>query len=119
MLRNKMKSHTDAKGFIFDGFPRTTPQAEALDTLLEDMGQPIDALIMLDEVQTVCLVVRHHATPLRVARRALEVLRKCRAPVAGVVLNRLPQRLVGYRSYKYHYEYAYRCPYEDKQTAVS
>jgi len=48
MLRNKMKSHTDAKGFIFDGFPRTTPQAEALDTLLEDMGQPIDALIMLD-----------------------------------------------------------------------
>src|SRR5678816_2457813 len=48
MLRNKMKSHTNAKGFIFDGFPRTTPQAEALDTLLEDMGQPIDALIMLD-----------------------------------------------------------------------
>lgn len=48
MLRNKMKSHTDAKGFIFDGFPRTAPQAEALDTLLDGMGQPIDALIMLD-----------------------------------------------------------------------
>ena len=48
MLRNKMKSHTDANGFIFDGFPRTTPQAEALDTLLDSMGQPIDALIMLD-----------------------------------------------------------------------
>ena len=48
MLRNKMSAHEDANGFIFDGFPRTTPQAEALDALLEDMGQPIDALIMLD-----------------------------------------------------------------------
>ena len=48
MLRNKMDAHEDANGFIFDGFPRTTPQAEALDALLEDMGQPIDALIMLD-----------------------------------------------------------------------
>ncbi len=48
MLRNKMKSHAEASGFIFDGFPRTAPQAEALDTLLEGMGQSIDALIMLD-----------------------------------------------------------------------
>jgi adenylate kinase len=48
MLRHKMESHTDARGFIFDGFPRTAPQAEALDELLADMGQPIDALIMLD-----------------------------------------------------------------------
>ena len=48
MLRNKMMSHQDAEGFIFDGFPRTRPQAEALDKLLGDMGQQIDALIMLD-----------------------------------------------------------------------
>lgn len=48
MLRNKMLSHKDALGFIFDGFPRTTPQAEALDHLLKLMNQPIDALIMLD-----------------------------------------------------------------------
>lgn len=48
MLRNKMMSHQDAEGFIFDGFPRTRPQAEALDNLLGDMGQQIDALIMLD-----------------------------------------------------------------------
>jgi adenylate kinase len=48
MLRNKMKAHDDAEGFIFDGFPRTRPQAEALDQLLSDMGQQIDALIMLD-----------------------------------------------------------------------
>ena len=48
MLRNKMMSHQDAEGFIFDGFPRTRPQAEALDKLLGDLGQQIDALIMLD-----------------------------------------------------------------------
>ena len=48
MLRNKMKSRTDAEGFIFDGFPRTAPQAEALDKMLAEMNQPIDALIMLE-----------------------------------------------------------------------
>ncbi len=48
MLRNKMTYHTAAEGFIFDGFPRTAPQAEALDQLLGEMDQQIDALIMLD-----------------------------------------------------------------------
>jgi adenylate kinase len=48
MLRNKMLAHQDAKGFIFDGFPRTVPQAEALDQMLFGMEQQIDALIMLE-----------------------------------------------------------------------
>src|SRR5688572_28487006 len=48
ILRNKMLAHRDARGFIFDGFPRTVPQAEALDQLLSMMDQQIDALIMLD-----------------------------------------------------------------------
>lgn len=48
MLRNKMIAHQEAEGFIFDGFPRTAPQAEALDQLLGMMDQQIDALIMLD-----------------------------------------------------------------------
>lgn len=48
ILRNKMLAHRDADGFIFDGFPRTVPQAEALDQLLSMMDQQIDALIMLD-----------------------------------------------------------------------
>ena len=34
MLRNKVEAHPDAIGFIFDGFPRTIRQAEALDHLM-------------------------------------------------------------------------------------
>ena len=48
MLKNKVDKHPEAKGFIFDGFPRTTPQAEALDKLLTDMEAPVSALIALD-----------------------------------------------------------------------
>lgn len=34
-------------GFMFDGFPRTVPQAEALDRVLSELGLPIDAVISL------------------------------------------------------------------------
>lgn len=48
MLKNKVDQHPEAQGFIFDGFPRTIPQAEALDHLLNDMNAPITALVKLD-----------------------------------------------------------------------
>ena len=48
MLRNKILAHREAHGFIFDGFPRTVPQAQTLDQLLSMLDQRIDALIMLD-----------------------------------------------------------------------
>ncbi|MDO8368435.1 MAG: adenylate kinase [Saprospiraceae bacterium] len=48
MLRNKVEKHPDAKGFIFDGFPRTIPQAEALDALLFSKGTEVSGLISLD-----------------------------------------------------------------------
>jgi len=48
MLRNKVDSHPDAKGFIFDGFPRTIPQAQALDALLSEKKSAIHALIALE-----------------------------------------------------------------------
>jgi adenylate kinase len=47
MLQKKMNTITDAKGFIFDGFPRTIPQAEALDTMLGDMNAPVQKMISL------------------------------------------------------------------------
>lgn len=42
-------SQPDAqKGYILDGFPRTIPQAEALDTMLERRGERIDAVVSLE-----------------------------------------------------------------------
>ena len=35
MLRNKVEANPGVKGYIFDGFPRTVPQAQALDNLLD------------------------------------------------------------------------------------
>jgi adenylate kinase len=37
-----------AKGFILDGFPRTRQQATDLDELLDELGAPIDAAILMD-----------------------------------------------------------------------
>lgn len=39
---------TDHKGVIFDGFPRTIPQAEALKTMLDKRGHKVAAMIELD-----------------------------------------------------------------------
>jgi adenylate kinase len=36
------------EGFILDGFPRTEPQSEALDRLLESLGQAIDHVVQID-----------------------------------------------------------------------
>lgn len=48
MISNKLKENPDVKGFIFDGFPRTVAQAEALDTLLSSHGQHISGMISLE-----------------------------------------------------------------------
>lgn len=47
MIDKKLEEHKNSKGFIFDGFPRTTPQAEALDRLLTERKKPILAMIAL------------------------------------------------------------------------
>jgi adenylate kinase len=47
MLKKRVEDNPDVKGFIFDGFPRTTPQAEALDNFLAESGQEITGLIEL------------------------------------------------------------------------
>lgn len=47
LIEDQIDSNTDAAGFIFDGFPRTVPQAEALDSALSMRGMPIDSVIRL------------------------------------------------------------------------
>ena len=48
MLKNKVNAHPEAEGFIFDGFPRTLAQAEALDEYLNETRQSINVLLSLD-----------------------------------------------------------------------
>jgi adenylate kinase len=48
MINNKLKENKSATGFIFDGFPRTIPQAEALDELLERNGTQITCMVALE-----------------------------------------------------------------------
>jgi len=48
MLEEEVDKNPNAKGFIFDGFPRTIPQAEALDEFLESKGSSIAGVIALD-----------------------------------------------------------------------
>jgi adenylate kinase len=48
MVRNFIKSHSGNSGFIFDGFPRTVPQAEALDTMLVEFSTNIHVVLGLE-----------------------------------------------------------------------
>ena len=48
MLEEEVQRNPDVSGFIFDGFPRTVKQAEALDTFLEGKGEKIDLVLQLD-----------------------------------------------------------------------
>jgi adenylate kinase len=48
MLAEVLDSKKDSKGVIFDGFPRTIPQGEALDAMLKERGQLVSAVVSLD-----------------------------------------------------------------------
>lgn len=47
MLEAEVDGQTDANGFIFDGFPRTTTQAKALDSFLESKDMSITVMLAL------------------------------------------------------------------------
>jgi len=51
MIDSSIEKHPDAKGFLFDGFPRTVAQAEALDKLLALRKTGINKVIALDVIE--------------------------------------------------------------------
>jgi len=48
IIRERVVQDDCANGFILDGFPRNLAQAEALEGVLSDIGQPLDAAVLLD-----------------------------------------------------------------------
>ena len=48
MLKEELDKNPQAKGFLFDGFPRTVPQAEALDKFMKENSTAIHYVIALD-----------------------------------------------------------------------
>jgi adenylate kinase len=48
LIKERLREPDAAGGFILDGFPRTLPQAEALERLLGDLGQPLSRVIFFD-----------------------------------------------------------------------
>ena len=62
MLKAEIEKHPDSKGFIFDGFPRTHAQAEALDAFLAEKNTAITAMVALE--------VPENELKIRLAERA-------------------------------------------------
>ncbi len=48
MLKERIEEPDAATGALFDGYPRTVPQAEALDRLLEEEGRSLTAVLFID-----------------------------------------------------------------------
>lgn len=48
LMRERIQQPDTAKGVILDGFPRTTTQAVALDTMLSNLDRPLDAALLID-----------------------------------------------------------------------
>ncbi|MEN9435038.1 MAG: hypothetical protein RLZZ422_2627 [Pseudomonadota bacterium] len=48
MIRERLQQNDTQNGFILDGFPRNTAQAESLDALLANVGQPLQCGLLID-----------------------------------------------------------------------
>ncbi|QMW01990.1 adenylate kinase [Spirosoma foliorum] len=91
MIENKLRENQSAPGFIFDGFPRTVLQAEALDELLSHYQTPITTMIALvvDDEELIRRLLKRGETSGRpddqdetTARRRVSVYNKETMPVA-------------------------------------
>lgn len=60
MLKSKMEQHPNIGGVIFDGFPRTIPQAAALDAMLSEKNTEVTVLVSLkvDDAEIVSRILK-------------------------------------------------------------
>jgi adenylate kinase len=92
MIDSSLEHHKKAKGFLFDGFPRTLAQAEALDKLLARKHAEIELVVILDvdENELIRRLVLRGKTSGRsddadenVQRKRQEIYKKDTFPVAS------------------------------------
>ncbi len=78
MIRNRLKDDPKSKGFVFDGFPRTRAQAEALDSTLVKLGSSITVMLALEveEEELVKRLLGRGETSGRPDDKSEEVVRK-------------------------------------------
>ncbi|MGA9141856.1 MAG: adenylate kinase [Methanocella sp.] len=57
LVRSRLEEPDTKKGFLLDGYPRTIPQAKALDEIMDDLNRKLDAVVNID-VGTSALVRR-------------------------------------------------------------
>jgi adenylate kinase len=115
MILERIQRPDAAEGFMLDGFPRTRPQAEALDKALTDAGFALDAVVLI-EVPDKMIVER--VTGRRSHRDTGQIFHvKFNPPPADVAPEQLVQRkddtaeAVNTRLAKYHAETAPIVPY--------
>lgn len=85
MIEDRLSRADVANGFLLDGFPRTLPQAEALDQLLGRLGQPLDVVVFFDvdygEIMQRLLARRRADDTEDTIRKRLEVYEAQTAPL--------------------------------------
>jgi adenylate kinase len=85
IVRQRLESQSPEHGWLLDGFPRNLAQAEALQSLLAELGQPIELVVLLeldDAVLIQRLLSRGRADDNEaVIRHRLEVYREQTAPL--------------------------------------
>lgn len=90
IISDRIEQADAANGFILDGFPRTVPQAEALDVLLKSKGLNLDAAVELR--------VNEGALLERVETRVAEMMARGEAVRADDTPEVLSKRLAAYRA---------------------
>jgi adenylate kinase len=98
LIRHRLSEPDTEAGFILDGFPRTVPQAQALDSMLAELQRPLDAVIYLEvDRQSLLdrLLQRHRGDDRpEIAKHRIDVFLEQTAPLIGYYRDHGKLRLI-------------------------